>query len=62
LFMDVPGLDRARMNRRKVDFAETLEVRGILAKHVHDLAAVIEDLAQRDYLHSGDHESGNSAM
>jgi hypothetical protein len=62
LFMDVPGFDRARMNQGKVDFAETLEVRGILSKHVHDLPAIIEDLAKRDYLYSGDHEGGNSAM
>jgi hypothetical protein len=61
-FMHVPGLDRTGMNHGKVDFAETLEVRGVLPEHMHDLAAVIEDLAQRDYLYSSDHESSNSAI
>jgi hypothetical protein len=37
-------------------------VRRVLPQHVHDLAAIIDDLAQWYDLHSGDHDSGSSAM
>src|SRR5271165_4603427 len=53
--VDLPGFDRAGMHGREVDFAEALEMRSIGAQHVHDLAALIQDLAQWDGLHALDH-------
>ena len=51
----MPGLDRADPDDREVDLAELLEVRGIGAQHVHDLATLVRDLPQRMDLDTVDH-------
>src|SRR5262245_41702752 len=60
--MHMPGLDRTRMNSRKIDLAETHEMWRVLPQHMHDLAAVIDNLTQWDYLHSRNHKAGSSVI
>src|SRR5919198_2351296 len=51
----MPGLDRPRPGAREVDLAEVDEVRVGPLQHVHDLSALVHDLAKGDDLHPVDH-------
>jgi hypothetical protein len=50
--MDVPGLDDTWPGAREVNLTEFNEVRIRRFEHVHDLAALIDDLPQRYNLDS----------
>src|SRR5215831_2591708 len=43
----MPSLDRAGVYDRKVNLAECFEFRIVVSNHMHDLAALIQDLSQR---------------
>jgi len=44
--VDMPPLDRARVNGRKVNFTEPGKVQRIRPQHMHDLAPLVDNLAQ----------------
>jgi hypothetical protein len=57
--MDVPGLDGAGPRAGEIDLAELDKVRVRGFEHVHDFAALIDDLPQRDDFNAVDHEKGS---
>src|SRR5207302_8961852 len=54
-FVQVPALDNTRVHGREVDLPESLEVRIVRSQHVHDLAALIRDLPEREDADALDH-------
>ena len=42
--VDMPGLDRARLDAGEINLAELVEMRRVAAQHVHDLAALVRNL------------------
>src|SRR3954454_987533 len=60
--VDVPRLDRAGARAREVDLAEADEVLVGRLDHVHDLAALVHDLAERDDLHPVDHAATDGTV
>jgi hypothetical protein len=51
----MPSLNGARPGAREVDFAKLLKVRVRALQHVHDLASLVDDLAEWDDLDAFDH-------
>ena len=57
LAMPVPALDHVAIDGREVDLTEPREMRVGAAQHVHHGAPLIGNPAQRDHLHSVDHQA-----
>src|SRR5688572_6373626 len=55
--MDMPGLDGSRPRARKVDLSKTNEMLVSCLEHVHDLAALVNDLTQLNDLDPVNHDT-----
>jgi len=54
--VDVPSLDGAGPGAGEIDFAEFDEVRIGRLHHVHDFAALVNDLAERNDFYTVNHK------